>query len=68
MVVFESSCRYLASLTVQGSVEVWKLKGLDAKYEWGLEFNSVTQIEANACVENQFFVKMSSTDESVNSK
>ena len=67
-IIFESSSRYLASLTDKGQVEVWRLKGIDAKYEWGLEFNSVTKIEANKTIENQFFVLMSSTDESVQSK
>ena len=35
-VVFESSCRYLASLSVDGHVEVWRIKGEEAKYKWGL--------------------------------
>ena len=42
--------------TDKGQIEVWRLKGTDAKYEWGLEFNSVTKIEANKTIENQFFV------------
>jgi len=41
-VVFEQSCRYVAGLTDQGSVEVWKLKANDAKYHWSLNFKSVT--------------------------
>ena len=44
------------------------MKGVDAKYEWSLNFNSVSKIEANATIENQFFVTMSSTDESPASK
>ena len=35
-IVFESSCRFLAALTSTGSVEVWRLKGMDARYDWGL--------------------------------
>ena len=35
-VVFESSYRYLASLSVDGHVEVWRIKGEEAKYKWGL--------------------------------
>ena len=41
---------------------------MDAKYEWGLQFNSVTKIEASSSIENQFFVQMSSTDVSLDSK
>ena len=52
----------MAALTEDGSVEIWKLKGQDAKYQWGLNFNSVTDIEANSSVENQFFVLMSSKE------
>ena len=51
-IIFECSDRYLASLTEAGQVEVWKLKGVDAKYQWGLQFNSVTNIVANATIEN----------------
>ena len=31
-IIFESSSRYLASLTEKGQVEVWRLKGKDAQY------------------------------------
>ena len=51
-IIFESSFRYLASLSARGSVEVWRLKGLDAKLDWSLEFKSVSRIEANAALEN----------------
>ena len=44
------------------------MKGFDAKYDWSLQFKSVSKIEANATIENQFFVLMSSSDESVESK
>ena len=58
----------MAVLTEQGSVEVWKMKGFDAKYEWSLDFKSVSRIEANPTIENQFFVLMSSSDSSTDSK
>jgi len=58
----------MASLSESGQVEVWRLKGMDAKYEWSLNFNSVTKIEANTSIENQFFVRMSSEDVSTSSK
>ena len=58
----------MASLSKSGQVEVWRLKGMDAKYEWSLNFNSVTKIEANTTIENQFFVRMSSEDVSTSSK
>ena len=35
-VVFESSCRYLASLSINGQVEVWRIKGEQAKFKWEL--------------------------------
>ena len=61
-IVVERSSRYLASLTEGGSVEVWRLKGADAKFEWELQFKSVTDIVSNTTIENQFFVQMSSLD------
>lgn len=67
-IIFESSYRFLASLSVDGQVEVWRMKGEHAKYKWGLGFKSVTQIETNSATENQFFVLMSSKDESVKDK
>mmetsp|Transcript_10247 Transcript_10247/g.12790 ORF Transcript_10247/g.12790 Transcript_10247/m.12790 type:complete len:165 (+) Transcript_10247:226-720(+) len=51
-VVFESSSRYLAALAENGSVEVWRLKGMDARYDWGLQFKSASHIEANTAIEN----------------
>lgn len=62
-IVFEKSSRYLAALSETGQVDVWRLKGVDAKYEWGLQFKSVSEIAASSTIENQFFIKMSSTDE-----
>ena len=41
-VIFESSYRYLASLSFDGQVEVWRIKGEQAKFKWGLQFGSVT--------------------------
>lgn len=41
---------------------------MDARYDWGLEFKSVSKIEANATIENQFFLLMSSVNESRTSK
>jgi len=41
-IVFESSFRYIAALTTSGGVEVWKLRGHDAKHWWNLDFDSVT--------------------------
>ena len=41
-IIFESSYRYLASLSVDGQVEVWRMKGEQAKYKWGLTFKSAT--------------------------
>ena len=67
-IVFESSYRYLAALSTDGQVEVWRMKGEHAKFKWGLGFKSVTQIEANSSTENQFFVLMSSKDQSVDDK
>ena len=51
-IIFESSFRHLAALTETGQVEVWRMKGVDAKFEWGLQFHSVACIEANTTVEN----------------
>ena len=42
----------MASLSEKGSVEVWRLKGMDARYDWSLNFKSVRKIEANAAIEN----------------
>jgi WD40 repeat protein len=61
-VVFESSMRYLASLTVEGSVEVWKIKGAQEKYWWDLSFKSVKDIINNPGKENQFIISMNSDD------
>ena len=41
---------------------------MDAKYDWGLDFKSVSKIEANAALENQFFVLMNSKDEGIQEK
>ena len=46
-IVYESSYRFLASLTVNGSVEVWKTKGSQEKHWWDLDFKSVSNIENN---------------------
>lgn len=35
-IVFESSKRFIASLSITGSVEVWSVKGLLEKHEWDL--------------------------------
>ena len=67
-IIFESSYRYLSSLSVDGQVEVWRMKGENPKFKWGLEFKSATQIETNSSTENQFFVLMSSKDQSVTDK
>lgn len=61
-IIFEQSCRYMAGMTSEGKVEVWKLKTKDAKFHWSLNFDSVTQIESNPLKENQFFVLMNSLD------
>ena len=59
-VIVDKSNRYFATLTEQGSVDVWKLTGHDAKLFWSLAFQGVRQIEVNTCTENQFFVMMNS--------
>jgi hypothetical protein len=41
-IVFEHSNRFMAALTDKGGVEVWKLKGQDARHWWDLNFTSVT--------------------------
>jgi hypothetical protein len=61
-VVFESSMRYLASLTAEGRVEVWKIKGAQEKYWWDLSFRSVKDIINNPDKENQFIISMNSED------
>jgi hypothetical protein len=61
-VVFESSMRYLASLSPEGSVEVWKIKGEEERHQWDLQFKSVTDLVNNPSKENQFIISMSSTD------
>jgi hypothetical protein len=43
--VIESSFRYLAALTTDGSVDVWKLKAEQPYLIWDLNFKSVSQIE-----------------------
>lgn len=50
--VIDKSCRFFATLTENGSVDVWKLTGHEAKPFWSLEFESVKQIEANNFTEN----------------
>jgi hypothetical protein len=44
--------RYLASLSENGGVEVWKIKGMHEKHEWNLSFNSVKDIINNPSKEN----------------
>ena len=61
-VIFESSMRYLASLSIEGSVEVWKIKGPQEKYWWDLSFKSVRDIINNPGKENQFIISMNSED------
>lgn len=51
-IVFENSFRFMAALTTSGGVEVWKIKGKDARHSWDLNFTSVTQIESNQFKEN----------------
>lgn len=55
--------RYLASLTTDGSVEVWKIKGTQEKHWWGLNFKSVSDIINNPTKENQFILAMNSEDQ-----
>jgi hypothetical protein len=64
MVVFETSYRYLASLTENGSVEIWKVKGKSESYQWSLSFKSVVAILNNPTRENQFIISMNSKDDS----
>jgi WD40 repeat protein len=59
-IIFESSKRYIASLSVSGSVEVWSVK--NEKHEWDLSFNSVSNILNNPSKENQFVITMNSAD------
>ncbi len=35
-IIVVSSSVYLAALSETGQVEVWRMKGVDAKFEWGL--------------------------------
>ncbi|CDW77145.1 u3 snornp-associated protein nan1 [Stylonychia lemnae] len=63
-VVFESSHRFLASLSVNGGVEVWKTKGEREKHWWDLNFASVSDISNNNQKENQFMISMNSEDDS----
>lgn len=35
-VVFETSMRYMASLNLEGGVEVWKVKGEEERHQWDL--------------------------------
>jgi len=51
-IVFENSNRFMAALTDTGGVEVWKVKGKDARHSWDLDFTTVTQIESNQFKEN----------------
>lgn len=51
-IVFESSTRYLAALTQEGGVEVWKIKGKHETYEWSLNFKSVKELLNNPNKEN----------------
>jgi hypothetical protein len=55
--------RFLASLTHDGGVEVWKVKGEQEQHQWDLNFKSITNLINNPCKENQFIITMSSTDE-----
>ena len=61
-IVFESSMRYLASLTAEGSVEVWKIKGAQERHWWDLNFKSVKDVISNSGKENQFIISMNSDD------
>lgn len=53
-IVYESSFRYLAALSEQGGVEVWKLKKRqgEEKHWWDLGFKSVNDIMNNQHKEN----------------
>ena len=55
--------RFLASLTEEGGVEVWKIKGKQENHAWDLAFNSVRDIFNNPDKENQFIISMNSNDE-----
>lgn len=63
-IVFESSFRYLASLTEAGSVELWKVKGKSEAYQWSLNFKSAASLINNPTRENQFIITMNSKDDS----
>ena len=59
-IVFESSNRFMASLTASASLEVWKLPSL--KHWWDLAFVSITDVFNNPHKENQFFLTMNADD------
>jgi hypothetical protein len=44
--------RYLASLNIDGGVEVWKIKGEQESHEWDLAFKSVKELINNPNKEN----------------
>lgn len=61
--MFETSFRYLASLSEAGSVEVWKVKGKAESFQWNLKFKSAATILNNPTRENQFIISMNSKDD-----
>ena len=54
--------RYLASLNVNGGVEVWKIKGQHETFEWDLTFTSVSDLANNPLKENQFMITLNSKE------
>ena len=60
--VWETSFRFMAALTEEGGVEVYKVKGESEKYQWQLGFHSVGDIMNNPYKENQFAVTMNSEE------
>lgn len=51
-IVFETSFRYLAALTIDGGLEVWKIKGENEKHMWNLDFKSINDVVNNTSKEN----------------
>ena len=64
-IVFEESFRYLASLSTNGSVEVWKVKGTHETHWWDLSYTSISDISNIENKENQFSIVMNSEDKKV---
>ena len=51
-IIFETSMRFMASLTQEGGVEVWKVKGEQEQHQWDLQFKTVSDLLNNPCKEN----------------